>query len=599
MLRLTIGRFASVRVARLLVTIPFDTAFAQRLILSKPRNTSGLKNRGPASGNRAVLATISLFKAVLKAITADCTSIHGQMLRKRIPPAVTQSRSANSLAIFVMVITALVLHSNAAQGAEIAAVQSGSATIANLASSTTATLSPSVDLTRSILWFSVTNSGNTVRDVAVSGQITNPTTITFARISTSGAIDIKWYVAEFSSGVSVQRGVITKTGNLCINQAISVVDLTNTFVLVSDRRAGGSWNNNDFVRARFTSTTNLEFCTVNVQAGTDTEIVEWQVISFTTGASVQSGLASFLSTDASITAALSPAVDTTRSFLIFNYRSESQSNADIGEKMVRGRITTPTQVTFDRDNTGQTIDVSWFVVEFSDGTTVQSGSTGFLTTDGQRNETITAVDLNRSVAFSSNGMASWGQSAGKTPFNTDDQPGNALFRLNLTSGTNLQITRAVTGATADVGWFVVEFALAPLSLTKTAFWTDGTPIPTGATIPSGVEFKYLLYINNPDIARSDVSVRDVLDPAFQYQAATIQVDNSVAECAVAVCTAAEEQAIFTAVDGAAFLSDAIDADTVSFNGGNTVDAGNQNVANGQLNINADAVWAILFSVRML
>ena len=34
--------------------------------------------------------------------------------------------------------------------------------------------------------------------------------------------------------------------------------------------------------------------------------------------------------------------------------------------------------------------------------------------------------------------------------------------------------------------------LFPLDFVKRAFWPDGTPIPTGATIPSGVEFKYLI-----------------------------------------------------------------------------------------------------------
>jgi CSLREA domain-containing protein len=153
------------------------------------------------------------------------------------------------------------------------------------------------------------------------------------------------------------------------------------------------------------------------------------------------------------------------------------------------------------------------------------------------------------------------------------------------------------GVSCDIGAYEVGIDL--LALTKNAFWPDGTSIPTGATIPSGVEFKYMLYINNRDIALSDVSVRDVLDPAFQYQAGTIQVDNSVPECAAAVCTAAEEQAIFTAVDGAGFLSDAVDGDVASYTGASlSVDAGASNVANAQLNINADAVWAILFSVKM-
>jgi hypothetical protein len=138
-----------------------------------------------------------------------------------------------------------------------------------------------------------------------------------------------------------------------------------------------------------------------------------------------------------------------------------------------------------------------------------------------------------------------------------------------------------------------------LEFVKRAFWPDGTPIPTGATLPRGVEFKYLLYINNPDFARADVSVRDVLDAAFQYQAGTIQADNSVAECAVAICTVGEELTIFTAVDGAVFLSDTADGDVASFTGaGPSVDAGDGNVANAQLNINADAVWALLFSVKL-
>lgn len=140
---------------------------------------------------------------------------------------------------------------------------------------------------------------------------------------------------------------------------------------------------------------------------------------------------------------------------------------------------------------------------------------------------------------------------------------------------------------------------ANLNLVKRAFWPDGTPIPTGATIPSGVEFRYLLYINNQVAGQNDVSVRDVLDPAFQYQAGTLQVDNSMTECAAVICTAAEEQAIFAAIDATPVLTDAEDGDVASYTGAGTViDAGNGTAANAQLNINGDAVWAILFSVKM-
>ena len=165
-------------------------------------------------------------------------------------------------------------------------------------------------------------------------------------------------------------------------------------------------------------------------------------------------------------------------------------------------------------------------------------------------------------------------------------------------GTNFWI--ACDGGGPNDFIYELEGPAPSFSITKRAFSPDGTPIPTGATIPSGVEFKFLLYINNQGIARSDVSVRDVLDPAFQYEAGTIQVDNSVAACVAAVCTAAEELTIFAAVDGAGFLSDAVDSDVGSYTGASlSVDAGNQNVANLQLDINANVVWAILFSVKML
>ena len=118
-------------------------------------------------------------------------------------------------------------------------------------------------------------------------------------------------------------------------------------------------------------------------------------------------------------------------------------------------------------------------------------------------------------------------------------------------------------------------------------------------IPSGVAFKYLLYVNNPGGLRTDVTLRDVLDPAFQYQLGTIQVDNSLAECSAATCTVGEELTIYTAVDGAPVLTDAIDGDVVSYDGpGTTVDAGDGNVGNPQLDINGSAVWAILFSAKM-
>ncbi len=133
----------------------------------------------------------------------------------------------------------------------------------------------------------------------------------------------------------------------------------------------------------------------------------------------------------------------------------------------------------------------------------------------------------------------------------------------------------------------------PPTIVKRSFEVDGTVLPTGSVVPNYLEIKYLLYINNKGTAISDVSVRDVLDAAFVYQLGTIQIDNSVVECAATVCTPTEELAIFTSVDGAAVLTDGVDGDAGSYTGASlAIDAGNEYVGNPQLDINADAVWAI-------
>ncbi|MDH3767729.1 MAG: hypothetical protein OES99_04675, partial [Gammaproteobacteria bacterium] len=68
-------------------------------------------------------------------------------------------------------------------------------------------------------------------------------------------------------------------------------------------------------------------------------------------------------------------------------------------------------------------------------------------------------------------------------------------------------------------------------------------------------------------------------------------------CALAACTPAEEAAVFAAADASGALSDGVDADVASF-AGVTVDAGNQAVANGQMDAPANSVLALVFTVQM-
>ncbi len=220
-------------------------------------------------------------------------------------------------------------------------------------------------------------------------------------------------------------------------------------------------------------------------------------------------------------------------------------------------------------------------------------SVGIITTaDNMTTEVVTFKEENAQTDPTNGGSVedsdSWPEIEPHVATSHTDLSGGITVGWQDTDGTKWVIIVADILAAAN---------LPNLDIVKRAYWLDGTVIPTGATIPSGVEFKYLLYINNANVARTDISVRDVLDPAFQYQLGTIQVDNSVVECAAATCTVGEEAAIFTAVDGATVLTDALADDVVSYVAPN-IDAGDENAGNLQLDIIADSVWAILFSVKM-
>ncbi len=139
--------------------------------------------------------------------------------------------------------------------------------------------------------------------------------------------------------------------------------------------------------------------------------------------------------------------------------------------------------------------------------------------------------------------------------------------------------------------------IVALSLVKRAFLADGTPIPTGATVPRETVVKYLIYFNNRGAVQSDVSVRDVLDPVFVHQAGTLKVNSSTPACALTDCTAAEEATIFSDVDATVAMTDAVDGDAVSITVG-TIDAGDQFVANAVVNAAAASVWVLLVEVKV-
>ncbi|HEY3190110.1 MAG TPA: hypothetical protein VGJ70_21640, partial [Solirubrobacteraceae bacterium] len=191
-------------------------------------------------------------------------------------------------------------------------------------------------------------------------------------------------------------------------------------------------------------------------------IIAWQVVEFTNAAdiTVQKGsIATMTGATTSVTATLSPAVDPSRTFVLASFRT-SASSAQVGARMLRAQLTNSTTITIDRAISGAPDDlteVAWQAIELKDGSKVQRGSEPFA--NGVTTKVVTlaeAADPARSVAFASVQPVG-GQAMGRSPYNVDDVIGVGTTTLAL-SPTQLTLDRNSTVSTADIGWFVVQFA---------------------------------------------------------------------------------------------------------------------------------------------
>jgi len=281
---------------------------------------------------------------------------------------------------------------------------------------------------------------------------TNQVTITIGQVNGRVA-NVRWQVVEFAAGATVQRGAVTMTSpQVTQNVSITAVNLANAFVIVTSRTPNGANHTEDQtvkVMGRLTSTTNLELTrgdTVN------NAVIEWQVVEIA-GAAVESGQTTLGAGTSSASFTLASSVDTTRTFLISNYKGTAAIAGIEAQLYVRGSLSS-TAVTFNRGSTANQVDVSWFVVAMGNTTTVQSGSVAATGTVTTANATLgTAVTMSTAVPIHSCSYTTGGAGGG-AEFDMD----NLNFTPSFTSTTNLQFTRGSNqDVNATIDWFVIEF----------------------------------------------------------------------------------------------------------------------------------------------
>ncbi|MEA2464276.1 MAG: hypothetical protein QOJ98_2023, partial [Acidobacteriota bacterium] len=373
------------------------------------------------------------------------------------------ARTLGVLALFIAGVPA-----RGAFAAVVQQVQSG--TVTNNANGTqVVTISP-VDTTKSFLIFQTRSNSTIPRDSTVRGRLQTSTTIEFDRVTTVGTvpdIDIQWYVVSFGSGVSVQRGDTALLNATTTDVVIGSVTVARSFVLFSKTAFTGAgleleWSTDDAITGDLTgtpTTTNLRF---RHNVGNVNHRVAWQVVTFTNAAdiNVQRGLITTMNgTTASVTATLSPTVNTAKTFVLASWRVAG-TGVDIGSRLLRARLTNSSTVTIDRATLGSAdviTEIAWQAIELKDASIVWSGNANFALGASQATASIQnpRVNVNRAVGFMS-GQGGNGQSMGQSAWVTDGTIGVASATATL-AFDQITLTRTNTAAIADVGWFVVQF----------------------------------------------------------------------------------------------------------------------------------------------
>lgn len=462
----------------------------------------------------------------------------------RAPSFVFTYPSAPELTIsFAFALAVVFTFNDPATAAVSKGVQGGTATIAAAGTTASVTLATAVDPARSFLVFGVAEAENQPQFGQVTGRLSGPTTVDFVRNGAGAAIAIKWYVAEFTSGVSVQRGTTPVPNDTPVNVALTSVNTAKAFPIVTVLSGGASFDRNDYVQAKITGATTLRLSHGDTGSSAT---VDWQVVEYQ-DATVQSGDVTFNPTDLTLTATPATPIDPARSWLMFSFECRAipiggcGSVTNIGTRSYRGVVTNGTTLTFDRKNAGltgppaETYNLTWYLVEFTDGTSVQSASEPFGAADTQRDVALAAP----APPGSSLAAASGFMRGGRTPYAADDVPGVAWFTLDLTSSTNLRLTRGSTNAPgpgpaagADVGWFVVSFSggsCCQLLTTATASTVTVTgpaqfEMRFNTAAGGGIDLFYDLAedparatdLAGGDAAHRNLFIDEIVDPGLNY-----------------------------------------------------------------------------------
>ncbi len=327
-------------------------------------------------------------------------------------------------------------------------------TIGTSATSNTATIT-SVDTSKSVIFFggfTTTHNGNTYREFFPRVELTNGTTVTAYRDTSSASqtVTVRGTVVEFESAAvtSVQAGTINMASSSASGTAtISAVTTSRAAVFYLGNTNTTSTTSPQSVLVRTDLTNSTTVTATRATANTAVLTVGYCVVEF--AASVVSSVQQrsvTLSTSSTSSSDTISSVNTGRTLLLYN--GSTSSTSTLSNFLYNLELTAATTVTLIRTGTSTTSrTINYTAVEFA------TGIVNSLQRDTTAISAATSADAAVSSVNTSKTLCNW------TGFSSDGGSTDARFATaKLLNATTVRCEKNTSGGTDSTpGWEVVEF----------------------------------------------------------------------------------------------------------------------------------------------
>lgn len=336
----------------------------------------------------------------------------------------------------------------------IASIQNVEITIPTGATSATATIT-SVTTNRTAVLFhgyTTTHTGTTWREILPRVELTNSTTVTAFRDTSSAThtITVRAQVVQFTNSAvsSVQHGTITlAASNTSDTATITSVTTSRAAVFLLGNTVSTSTSSANTALARLDLTNATTVTATRGTSSTAVLTVGYCVVEFASGVLNAVQQRSVTSTSSATTIADTiTTVNTGRTLLIYN--GSTSTSSQIVNWIYRAELTSSTGVTLTRTGTSVTTrTVNYTVLEFASGVvnSLQRGTVAIASATSA-NATITSVNTSKAIL--------------NMPWYSTDGGGQdeRAATVRLSSSTNVQAQKNTAGTTTSTpSYEVMEF----------------------------------------------------------------------------------------------------------------------------------------------